>query len=108
MEDQYLFDIAGKSFIKESGSLKGSPRAFIRYEYSKSKKPNPVPFTEDKYFHFAVFLDFNQLISSLKKGPKEFCLQLSVYCHDQNLYPILPRLISHCLTPCHFLSHLIP
>ena len=31
VEDQYLFDIAGKRFIKESGLLKGSPRAFIRY-----------------------------------------------------------------------------
>ena len=40
VEDQYLFDIAGKRFIKESGSLKGSfiPRAFIRYKYSESKK----------------------------------------------------------------------
>ena len=37
VEDQYLFDIAGKRFIKESGSLKGSRRAFIRYEYSESK-----------------------------------------------------------------------
>ena len=46
------------SFIKESGSLKGSPRAFIRYEYSESKKPNPVPFIEGKYFHFAVFFGF--------------------------------------------------
>ena len=27
VEDQYLFDIAGKRFIKESGLLKGSPRA---------------------------------------------------------------------------------
>ena len=58
VEDQYLFDIAGKRFIKESGSLKGSPRAFIRYEYSESKKPNPVPFIEGKYFHFAVFFGF--------------------------------------------------
>ena len=46
VEDQYLFDIAGRRFIKESGSLKGSPRAFIRYEYSESKKPNPAPFIE--------------------------------------------------------------
>ena len=53
-----MFDIAGKRFIKESGSLKGSPRAFIRYEYSESKKPNPVPFIEGKYFHFAVFFGF--------------------------------------------------
>ena len=108
VEDQYLFDIAGKRFIKESGSLKGSPRAFIRYEYSESRKPNPAPFIEGKHFHFAVFLDSNKLISNLREGPKGFCLQISVYCHDQNLYHILPRLISHLLTPCHFLSHLIP
>ena len=108
VEDQYLFDIPGKRFVKESGSLKGSPRAFIRYEYSESKKPNPVPFIEGKYFHFSAFLDFNKLISNLEEGPKGFCLQLSIYCHDQNLYHILPCLISHRLTPSHFLSHLIP
>ena len=51
VEDQCLFDIAGKRFIKESGSLKGSPRAFIRYEYSESKKPNPAPFIEGTHFH---------------------------------------------------------
>ena len=52
-------------------------------------------------------MDFNELISNLKEGPKGFSLQLSIYCHDQNLYRILPRLRSHRLTPCHFLSHLI-
>ena len=98
VEDRYLFDIAGKRFIKESGSLKGSPRAFIRYEYSESKKPNPAPFIDGKYFHFAIFLDSNKLISNLKEAPKGFCLQLSIYCHDRNLYHVLPRLISHRLT----------
>ena len=112
MEDQYLFDIGGKLFIKESGSKKGSPRAFIRYEYSEFKKPNPVPFIEGKYFHFAVFLDFNQLISNLKEGPKGFSLKLSNYCHDQNLYHILSgharyHILSHRVTPYHILSHLI-
>ena len=63
VEDQYLFDIAGKRFIKESGSLKGSPPAFVRYEYSESKKPNPAPFIEGTHFHFAIFSDSNQLIS---------------------------------------------
>ena len=77
VEDQYMFDIAGKRFIKESGSLKGSPRAFIRYEYSESKKPNTAPFIEGKYFYLAIFLDFNKLISNLKEGPKGFYLQLS-------------------------------
>ena len=43
VEHQCLFDIAGKRFIKESGSLKGSARAFIRYEYNESRKPNLVP-----------------------------------------------------------------
>ena len=74
MEDQYLFDIADKRFIKESGSLKGSPRAFIRYEYSESKKPNPAPFIEGTHFHFAIFSDSSQLISKLSEGPKGFCL----------------------------------
>ena len=59
VEDQYLFDIAGKRFIKESTSLKGSPLAFIRYEYSESKKPNPAPFIEGTHFHFAIFSDSN-------------------------------------------------
>ena len=55
VEDQHLFDIAGKRFIKESGSLKGSPRAFIRYEYKESKKPNPAPFIEVIYHHCSIF-----------------------------------------------------
>ena len=63
VEDQYFFDIAGKRFIKESTSLKGSPQASIRYEYSKSKKPNPAPFIGGTHFHFAIFSDSNQLIS---------------------------------------------
>ena len=59
VEHQYLFDIAGKRFTKESGSLKGSPRAFIRYEYSASTKPNPAPFIEGTNFHFATFWHLN-------------------------------------------------
>ena len=63
---------------------------------------------EGTYFHFAIFLDSTKSISNLKKGPKGFCLQLSIYCHDKNLYQILSPLILHRLTFCHFLSHLIP
>ena len=37
MEDQCLFDIADKRFIKESGSLKGSPRAFTRFDIANLK-----------------------------------------------------------------------
>ena len=59
VEHQCLFEIAGKRFTKESGSLKGSPRAFIRYEYSESKKPNPAPFIEGTNFHFAIFSHSN-------------------------------------------------
>ena len=88
VEDQYLFDIAGKPFIKESGSLKRSPPVFIRYEYSEPKKPNPVPFIEGTHFHLGIFLDSNQLISKLNEYPEGFYLQLSNYCHDQNLYHI--------------------
>ena len=93
MEDQYLFDIADKRFIKESGSLKGSPLTFIRYEYSESKKPNPVPFIEGTHFQsfytFYTFPDSDQLISKLNEGPKCIYLQLSNYRHYQNLYHIL-------------------
>ena len=99
VEDEYLFDVAAKHFIKESGSLKGSPRAFIRYEYSDFGKPNLPPFIEGTHFHFAVFLNSTQLISKLKESPKGFYLQLSSYCHDLNLYHTLSRLISHLLTP---------
>ena len=97
VENQYLSDIAGKRFIKESGSLMGSRRAFIRYENSESKKPNPAPFIEGTHFRFAIFLDSNQLVSKLKESLKGFFLQLSSY--SQNLYHILSCLISHLLTP---------
>ena len=112
VEDQYLFDIAGKRFIKESGSLKGSPRAFIRYEYSESKKLNPAPVIRGTHFHFAIFLASNQLISKLNEDPKDFYLQLSNYCNDQNLYHILSgHALYHTLTRLvnryHTLSHLI-
>ena len=76
VEDQYLFDIAGKRFIKESGSLKISPRAIIRYEYNKSKKPNQAPFIEGIHLHFSIFSDSNHSISKLNQGPKVFCSQL--------------------------------
>ena len=116
MEDQCLFDIADKRFIKESGSLKGSPLTFIRYEYSESKKPNPVPFIEGTHFQsfytFYTFPDSNQLISKLNEGPKCIYLQLSNYCHYQNLYHILSghawyHILSCLVTPYHTLSHLI-
>ena len=37
VEHQYLFDIARKRFTKESGSLKRSPREFIRYNIMNLK-----------------------------------------------------------------------
>ena len=42
VEHQYLFDVAGKRFIKENGSLKRSLQAFIRYEckFKKSESSN--------------------------------------------------------------------
>ena len=63
VEDQYLFDIAGKRFIKESGSLKRSPRVFVRYEYSESKKTNPAPFAEGLQFTFFTLQFFRIPIS---------------------------------------------
>ena len=104
LEHQYLFDIAGTRLIKESGSLNGSSRAFIRYECNESKPPNPSPFIESIHFHFAIFSNTNQLISKLNKVPKVFCLQLQTYCNNQCFHHILSRL----LTPYNYLSHLFP
>ena len=75
-EDKCLFDIGGKCFIKESGTRMGSPRAFIRWEYSESKKLDLASFIEVTYFHFPIFLNSNQLNSNLKEGPKDFYLHL--------------------------------
>ena len=100
VERQYLFDIAGKRFTKESGSLKGSPRAIIRYEYSESKKPNPAPFIEGTNFHFEIFSHSNQLISKLKECPKIFVCNLKISSQA-------PDFLSHLIPPCHSLSHLI-
>ena len=76
VEDQYLFDIAGKRFIEESGFLKGSARAFIRYEYDESEKPNPAPFIESIHLHFPIFSDSNHSILKLNQGRKLFLSQL--------------------------------
>ena len=78
VKDQYLFDIEGKHFSKESGSIKQSPRAFVRYKYSESKKKkkNPALFIEGTDFHFAIFSNSNQLISKLNEDPKGFYLQI--------------------------------
>ena len=101
VEHKYLFDIAGKRFTKESGSLKRSPRAFIRYEYNESKKPNPAPVIEGTHFHFAIFSDSNQVISKLNEGPK-------IFVRNFKISSKAPDFLSHLITPCHSLSHLIP
>lgn len=44
------FDIKGKRFIKNPENLKGSPRAFIDYQYDEGKVPYPKPFIEGKCF----------------------------------------------------------
>ena len=76
VEDQCLFDIAGKRFIKESRSLKGSPRVFIRYKYNESKKPNPLAFIEGIHLHFSMFSNSSHSILKLNQGPKIFLSQL--------------------------------
>ena len=76
MDNQYLFDIAGKRFIKKSGSLQGSPPAFIRYGYNESKKPNPAPFIEGIHLPFSLFSNTNHSILKLNHGPKIFLSQL--------------------------------
>ena len=100
VEHQYLFDVAGKRFTNESGSLKGSPRTFIRYEYSESKKPNPAPFIGGTNFHFAIFSNSNQLISKFNECPKIFVCNFQISSQA-------PDFLSHLITPCHFLSHII-
>lgn len=45
----YCFDIKKKEFIKDPPDLKGSPRAFIYYNYD-GKVPYPKYFVEGKYF----------------------------------------------------------
>ena len=72
VEDEYLFDVAAKHFIKESGSLKGSPRAFIRYEYSDFGKPNLPPFIEGTHFHFVVFFEFHSVNFKIKGKSQRF------------------------------------
>ena len=99
----YLFDIAGKRFTKESGSLKGSSRVFIRYEYNESKKPNPAPFIEGTHLHFAIFSDFNQLILKLNEGPKIFVSNFKLVPKLQisyHIYQALSLLITCCFTLC--------
>ena len=99
VEHQYLFDIAAKRFTKESGSLKGSPRTFIRYEHSESKKKNPAPFIEGTHFHFAIFSNSNQLILKFNECPKNFV------CNFKSSSQA-PDFLSHLITSCHSLSHL--
>ena len=72
VEDEYLFDVGAKHFIKESGSLKGSPRAFIRYEYSDFGKPNLPPFIEGTHFHFVVFFEFHSVNFKIKGKSQRF------------------------------------
>lgn len=42
----YCFDIFNKCFVKDPADLKGSPRAFVAYEYVKDSVPLPRPFIE--------------------------------------------------------------
>ena len=112
VEDQYLFDIAGKRSIKESRLLKRLRQAFIRYEYSESKKPNPAPFIEGTHFHFAIFSDSNQLISKLNEGPKEFVRNFQIIAMTKiciTFYQVTPDITSYnalplFITPYHTLS----
>ena len=89
VEPQYLFDIAGKRFTKESGSIKQLPRAFVRYEYNESKKPNPTPLIEGTHFHFTIFSDSSQLISKLNEGPKIFVCNFKISSHVPDFLHVL-------------------
>ena len=111
VEDQYLFDIAGKRFIKESGSLKWSLRVFIRHEYSESKKPSPAPFIEGTHFHLAIFFGFQTVIFKIKwRSQRVFFATFKLLPWQKFVsHFIRSRLISHLHTPCHSLSrHITP
>ena len=100
VENRYLFRTAGRIFIKEKGSLKGSPRASTCYEYNESKKTNPASFIEGTHFQFTIFSDTNQLISKLNEGPKIFVRNF-IICSQA------PDFLSYLVRPCHSLSKLI-
>ena len=91
VEDHYLFDIAWKHFIKESGSLKRSLPAFIRYEYNESKKPNPAPLRR---------YTFRRYTSSLCNIFRLKSVNLKL---NQGR-----KVLSHFITSCGSLAQLLP
>ena len=64
VKDGFCFDISRKKFVRHPKTLKGSPRAYVRYTYDINKKPNPEPFIEGKiiYSNFISFTIFSKNI----------------------------------------------
>ena len=50
----YCFDIAGKRFVYHPNSLKGSPRAFVKYKYVPGVVPNPQRFIEGEHCYSGI------------------------------------------------------
>ena len=64
VSDGYCFDIQRKKFIRSPKTMKGSPRAYVRYDCKK--KPHPAPFIEGikyniNYFFLRSGQDYNIL-----------------------------------------------
>lgn len=56
----YCFNIEKKCFEKDPKELKGSPRAFVYYEYSEEKEPSPKYFVPGAYC-LKIFSDNAQI-----------------------------------------------
>ena len=98
VEDEYLFDVAGKRFIKESASLEGPPRAFIRYEYTESGKPLFSTIYRRYTFSLCSFFGFHSVNFKIKGRSQRFLFAT---------FKLLPRpkLVSHFITPDIIFSH---
>ena len=128
VEHQCLSDIAGKRFIKESGSLKGYSRTFIRYEFNESKQRKPR-YTSS----LCNIFRFQSVNFKIKWRSQSFLFPTMYYtlsclvtpCHTLSYFTVnvekkrqffignfkissqAADFLSHFITPCHSLSHLI-
>ena len=129
MEHQYLSDIAGKRFIKQSESLNGYSRTFIRYEFNESKQRKPrhtsslcnifrfqsvnfkIKWRSQSFLFPTMYYTLSRLVTpyhtlshftvNVEKKTKQFFIgnfKISSQAAD---------FLSHFITPCHSLSHLI-
>ena len=54
LPDGFCFDIAKKTFTKDPPSLKGSPRAFVKYTYHEDRCPYPLKFVQGNLSYFYI------------------------------------------------------